>query len=96
MSTWLENLKTNFKNKEVVIVHGNVRDIYFEQKTSLIYNNLTNLFQTIAKTPSYQFRRLLIYDPVSPERETDLKNNTTTESKVVEAEQKLAKWTQRI
>jgi ATP-dependent Clp protease ATP-binding subunit ClpA len=93
MSTWLENLKTNFKNKEVVIVHGNVRDIYFEQKTSLIYNNLTNLFQTIAKTPAYQFRRLLIYDPVSPERETDLKNNTTSENKVVEAEQKLAKWT---
>ena len=36
MSTWIKNFRAALENKEVVILHGNVRDKYIEQKKNMV------------------------------------------------------------
>lgn len=55
MSVWLENLRRLLKQKEVVILHGNIRDIaYIKSDGSLIRGGLTPLIREIGRELGYQ------------------------------------------
>lgn len=68
MSTWIKNLKTGLENKEVIVLHGNVRDKYICFDTGFIYNNLTELLAYLARSLPIAFSQFLYYDPVGQER----------------------------
>jgi ATP-dependent Clp protease ATP-binding subunit ClpA len=68
MSVWMKNLKMALEHKEVVILHGNVRDRYINPEKGLIYANLTELIQDTAKNLSIRFTRMVFYDMVDHER----------------------------
>lgn len=70
MSVWINNLKMALEHKEVVIVHGNVRDKYIHLEKELIYNNFTELILDIAKELPITFSRITFYDPVKGEWDT--------------------------
>ncbi len=70
MSVWINNLKIALEHKEVVILHGNVRDKYINHEKELIYNNLTELIQDIASKNPLNFSSILFYDAVGQERGT--------------------------
>lgn len=67
MSVWINNLKMALEHKEVVIVHGNVRDKYINLEKEFIYDNFTELILDIAKELPITFSRITFYDPVKGE-----------------------------
>ncbi|NIM13847.1 MAG: AAA domain-containing protein [Candidatus Aminicenantes bacterium] len=67
MSVWINNLKMALEHKEVVIVHGNVRDKYIDLEKELIYDNFTELILDIANELPLTFSRITFYDPVKGE-----------------------------
>ncbi|MCL4487060.1 MAG: AAA family ATPase [Chloroflexi bacterium] len=67
MSVWIRNLKTTLEDREVVILHGNVRDKYIDD-CGQVYDNLTTLLTQIAKSLPNQFEELVFYDAVGHER----------------------------
>jgi len=65
MSVWLQNLVAAVDRREVIILHGNVRDRYIDPVHNETYENLTDLIKSIWG-PKYQ--RIILYDPVGQER----------------------------
>jgi ATP-dependent Clp protease ATP-binding subunit ClpA len=53
------------EHREVIILHGNVRDRYIVPQNNLVYENLTDLIRDLWKK---KYSRIILYDPVSQER----------------------------
>ncbi len=70
MSVWMNNLKTALENKEVLILHGNVRDRYIHPQKGVVYDSLTELLEDVSKELSIFFSRLIYYDPIGREKST--------------------------
>jgi len=68
MSTWMKNLKMAIERKEVIILHGNVRDKYISADKEIIYNNLTELLQDVCSDLPIKFSRSVFYDVIDRER----------------------------
>jgi len=65
MSVWIQNLLTAIEQREVVILHGNVRDRYIVSRNNLVYENLTDMIRDLWKS---KYSRIILYDPVGQER----------------------------
>ncbi|BCM94144.1 chaperone protein ClpB 1 [Abditibacteriota bacterium] len=50
MSLWIHNLRLALESKNVILLHGNVRDFYIDE-TDQIYENLTQLLEDVARNP---------------------------------------------
>lgn len=63
MSTWQKNLRAALETKEVILLHGNVRDWYMDEN-KLVHYNLTEILQGIVSAPNFplHFTRSLYYD----------------------------------
>lgn len=63
MSTWQKNLRAALETKEVILLHGNVRDWYMDEN-KLVHYNLTEILQGIISVPGFplHFTRSLYYD----------------------------------
>ncbi len=72
MSTWIKNFRTALEHKEVVILHGNVRDKYIDCETGYVYGNLTELLGSVARELPLSFSRLIFYDMVGQERKREV------------------------
>ena len=81
MSVWMKNLQSSLENKEVIILHGNVRDKYIDKSRNLVYDNLTDLIKSIGKSANIPFSNTIFYDPVGQERkvETQVKSENNAE-----------------
>jgi len=78
MPAWIRNLKTSLEDRQVLILHGNVRDQYIDQH-GRIYENLTELLaQVVAELP-LSFSECVRYDTVDDERPL-LPSDTNTAS----------------
>lgn len=94
MSVWIQNLKMAMEDREVIIIHGNVRDRYIVPQNDIVYDNLTEMIRDLWKT---KFSRVILYDPVGQERIFD---ESTTSSKkqsdqieqAIPPERIFAKW----
>lgn len=94
MSVWIQNLKMAMEDREVIIIHGNVRDKYIVPQNDIVYDNLTEMIRDLWKT---KFSRVILYDPVGQERIFD---ESTTSSKkqsdqieqAIPPERIFAKW----
>jgi len=53
MAVWLENFNRIFGQKEVLIIHGNIRDEFYIKKNGQKINGLTDLIKFIAKKHHY-------------------------------------------
>jgi len=68
MSVWIRNLRLALEHKNVIILHGNVRDRYIDE-SGRIFDTLTALLEDIARHPQSKtqgtpvFDELLIGDP---------------------------------
>lgn len=65
MSVWIQNLMMAIEHREVIILHGNVRDRYIVPQNNLVYENLTDLIRDLWKK---KYSRIILYDPVGQER----------------------------
>ena len=54
MAVWQENLERLLKQKEVLILHGNVRDTAYIKKDGTLVQGLTNLIREKGRTLGYQ------------------------------------------
>ncbi|MFQ6056507.1 MAG: AAA family ATPase, partial [Methanosarcinales archaeon] len=77
MSLWIKNLKMALESKEVVILHGNVRDKYIIKQ--LVYNNLTELIMDIIKDFPLSFSKIIFYDPVGQEKRVKSSDSADSE-----------------
>jgi ATP-dependent Clp protease ATP-binding subunit ClpA len=68
MSAWIRNLKTALEHKEVIILHGNVRDKYIDLEKTVVYDNLTELLQAVSRELPLEFSRLVFYDIVGQQQ----------------------------
>ncbi len=87
MSTWMKNLRTDLENKEVVILHGNVRDKYINPSNGAVYGNLTELLQYLSRDLPIEFTRSVFYDIVGNERQS--RESSPRESRPVESDPEL-------
>jgi energy-coupling factor transporter ATP-binding protein EcfA2 len=71
MSLWIKNFKTALENKEVLILHGNVRDRYISQDKGIVYGNLTEMILDISREGPLSFTQTVFYDIVGQERRID-------------------------
>lgn len=62
MSFWLNNLRMAMRHKEVIILHGNVRDKYVDHQRDKVYSNLTELIKAICSEEPFDFSQHLCYD----------------------------------
>ena len=67
MSVWIRNLSTALEDRPVVILHGNVRDKYIDER-SRVYENLTTLLNEIAEGLPLRFAETVFYDTIGQER----------------------------
>jgi hypothetical protein len=49
------------ERREVIILHGNVRDRYIVPQNNIVYENLTEMIKDLWKT---KYSRVILYDPV--------------------------------
>jgi len=70
MSVWIRNLRKCLEDRPVVILHGNVRDKYIDEH-GRVYENLTELLQTLAVGLPVRFSEFILYDLVGRERRVD-------------------------
>ena len=68
MSTWVKNLRMALESKEVILLHGNVRDKYISHESGLVYSNLTGLLEDIGRDKAFAFSRTVVYDMIGQER----------------------------
>lgn len=67
MSVWIRNLRRSLERYPVVILHGNVRDWYIDERVR-VYENLTALLRDIARELPMRFSEIIFYDAVDHER----------------------------
>lgn len=93
MSVWIQNLKMAMEDREVIIIHGNVRDRYIVPQNDIVYENLTEMIRDLWKT---KFSRIILYDPVGQERifdeSTISKKQTDEIEQAIPPERIFAKW----
>lgn len=71
MSVWIQNLQRSLEEKEVIILHGNVRDRYID-KQGRVYENLTPLLLEIFRNSPVRLEDVIFYDLVAHERRVPL------------------------
>jgi len=54
MAVWQENLKAIFSQKEVLILHGNIRDTVYIKKNADLIRGFTELIRNIGTELRYQ------------------------------------------
>lgn len=64
MSVWIDNLKRALCEKEVVILHGNVRDTYVDWREGIVYGNLVDLLRHSLRVSSGSLSQVVLFDPV--------------------------------
>lgn len=69
MSVWMKNLRMFLEDREVIILHGNVRDKYIHSQKQVVYENLTDLLKDVIAQLPISFSRLVFYDMVKKEQE---------------------------
>jgi len=93
MSVWIQNLLMAIEHREVIILHGNVRDRYIVPQKNIVYENLTELIQGLWKK---KYPRIILYDNVSQERIFDDSENSKKQANQIEQAippaQIFAKW----
>lgn len=93
MSVWIQNLMMAIDRREVIILHGNVRDRYIVPQNNIVYENLTEMIKDLWKT---KYSRVILYDPVGNERileeSHDLKKQADQIEQAVPADRIFAKW----
>jgi len=62
MSVWIRNLHSGVETRQVVILHGNVRDRYIDD-SGRVYENLTGLLSDLARRLPLALSELVFYDP---------------------------------
>lgn len=65
MSVWMQNFLRAIERREVIILHGNVRDRYIDPQNKDVYENLTNLIQVLSAS---KYQRIIFFDSVGKER----------------------------
>ena len=65
--------------KQVLILHGNVRDKYIDKKRNKTYENLTGFLNDAIR--EFHFDNIVFYDPVGQERYIKIKK---TNKKITE------------
>lgn len=80
MSTWIKNLRMALEHKEVLILHGNVRDKYINLEKELVYTNLTEILQDIGRDLALVFTQVIFYDVVGKERRSGSVSPTPSQS----------------
>lgn len=75
MSVWMRNFRASLENKEVIILHGNVRDKYIDPVKKTVYTNLTDLIRGVGKDSTHLFSHTIFYDPVGQERKIETHKN---------------------
>lgn len=71
---WLSNLKNSLRDRPVAILHGNVRDLYIDEKRT-VHPDLTALLRSLAEQLSRErapFSEIIFYDCTRPERRVPL------------------------
>ena len=66
MSVWIQNLQARLGDRPVLILHGNVRDKYMDDR-GRVHENLTSLLTDMGRARSFAFSELVFYDPVKQE-----------------------------
>jgi ATP-dependent Clp protease ATP-binding subunit ClpA len=93
MSVWIQNLMMAIERREVIILHGNVRDRYIVPQNNIVYENLTEMIKDLWKT---KYSRVILYDPVGKERifeeSQDSKKQADQIEQAVPADRIFAKW----
>jgi len=93
MSVWIQNLIMAIEQRQVIILHGNVRDRYILPSNNIVNENLTELILNLWKK---KYPRIIFYDTVGQERvfeeQDKLKNKSGDNQQRVEPTQILAKW----
>jgi ATP-dependent Clp protease ATP-binding subunit ClpA len=93
MSVWIQNLKMAMEHREVIILHGNVRDRYIVPQNDIVYENLTEMIRDLWKT---KYQRVILYDTVGQERvfeeSTSSKKQADQIEQAVPPERIFAKW----
>lgn len=93
MSVWIQNLMMAIEKREVLILHGNVRDRYIVPQNNLVYENLTELIRDLWKK---KYPRIILFDNVGQERIFEEKSKSTNKpaeiQQRIEPAQILAKW----
>ena len=67
MSVWIRNLKRTLEDRQVIILHGNVRDKYIDPE-GRVFENLTELLAQLSRELPLSFVETLRYDFVSLQR----------------------------
>lgn len=93
MSVWIQNLKMAMEHREVIILHGNVRDRYIVPQNDIVYENLTDMIRDLWKT---KYQRVILYDTVGQERIFEESANSKKQADQIEQavppERIFAKW----
>lgn len=76
MAVWIRNLRTAIEDKNVILLHGNVRDRYIDDDGRL-YDNLTALLSEIAGHTGRGYAQMVVYDLVGRERTIPLATAST-------------------
>lgn len=66
MSTWMKNFRIAIDRKQVIILHGNVRDRYIDVEKNKIFENITAFLKDAIK--DMLFHNTIFYDIVGQER----------------------------
>lgn len=74
MSVWMKNFRMAMSRKQVLILHGNVRDKYIDVERNRIFENLTEFLNDAIR--EFHFDTVVFYDPVGQERYTKIKETT--------------------
>jgi ATP-dependent Clp protease ATP-binding subunit ClpA len=81
------------EHREVIIIHGNVRDRYIDPKNNRVYENLTELIRDLWKK---KYSRIILYDNVGQERIFEETKNSQKQGDQIEQTippaQIFAKW----
>ena len=73
MAVWLENLESMMERRTSLLLPGNVRDWYFDERTKRLHENLTSLLTEVARDWGHlSFAQRIVYDAVGGERRLDL------------------------
>lgn len=81
MPVWIKNLEMALENKQIIILHGNVRDLYLDEHGN-VYENLTALLLNVAKESTRNFEQVIFYDKGKGERRIDLKSTPSKNDRI--------------
>lgn len=82
MPVWLRNFRNNLRDRQVAILHGNVRDLYIDDDEE-VYNGLTTFLERAAQQlarENLHFSEMVFYDSSGQERRVRMKERVRVHS----------------